>query len=44
MLDRVRRFVNPILRRLVSLEICKICTADGDTIGIGLRLWMDKDK
>ena len=36
--DRFRRWFNPILRRLLHLELCRI-ERNSETIGIGIRLW-----
>jgi len=38
--ERVRRRVNPILRKLLGLELTRICLENGETIGVGIRKWL----
>ena len=43
LLDTIRAKANPSLRKLLGLEICKICdSAGGMVVGVGIRAQMDK--
>jgi hypothetical protein len=37
--DQFRQWFNPILRRILGLELCRIRTDEGKPIGVGVRLW-----
>lgn len=42
--NNARRIVNPLLRRLLGLELCLICDHEGKSIGIGIRLQQPMDR